>query len=96
MNAIVNFKTDKDIKEEAQKTAKSMGVSLSAVMNMYLYQFVHTKSLQVQAPTDSYDNLKDSVKRDIVEAEADYHRGNLTSFSKPKEAIGFLEDLMKK
>src|SRR3989339_1771816 len=43
MKTVINIKTDKDIKELAQKTAGDLGLSLSALINAYLRQFVRTK-----------------------------------------------------
>ena len=47
MNATINFKTNKEIKKEAQLLAKKMGISLSAVLNMYLNQFVRDQSINI-------------------------------------------------
>ncbi len=47
MKTTINFKTDKKVKKEAQILAKKMGISLSAVLNMYLNQFVRDQSINV-------------------------------------------------
>ena len=43
MKTVINIKTDKEIKELAQKTAGDLGLSLSALINAYLRQFVRAK-----------------------------------------------------
>ncbi len=43
MKTVINIKTDSEIKELAQKTAGDLGLSLSALINAYLRQFVRTK-----------------------------------------------------
>jgi len=43
MKTVINIKTDREIKELAQKTAGDLGLSLSALINAYLRQFVRTK-----------------------------------------------------
>jgi len=45
MKTIINIKADKDIKEKASKTAKEMGLPLSAVVNAFLRQFITEKKI---------------------------------------------------
>ena len=40
MQTTIMFKTDKKLKDAAQKTAKTMGIPLSAVLNQGLRDFV--------------------------------------------------------
>ena len=40
MQTTIMFKTDKKLKEAAQKTARNMGIPFSAVMNQYMRDFV--------------------------------------------------------
>lgn len=37
------IKTDKEVKKEAQKTAKELGLPLSTLINAYLKRFIATK-----------------------------------------------------
>jgi len=45
MKTVINIKTDKEIKISAQKLAKEMGFSLSAVINAHLRQFIRNKEI---------------------------------------------------
>lgn len=45
MRTIINIKTEKEIKRDAQRIAKNLGLSLSAVINAYLKQFVRNKEV---------------------------------------------------
>jgi addiction module RelB/DinJ family antitoxin len=45
MKTLINIKTDRDVKISAQKLAKELGLSLSAVINAYLKQFVRSKAV---------------------------------------------------
>ena len=45
MKTVINVKTDKDIKQHAQEVAGELGLSLSAVINAYLRQFVRNKEV---------------------------------------------------
>lgn len=43
MNTILNFKTDKALKEEAKQVARELGLPLGAIMNHYLKELVREK-----------------------------------------------------
>ena len=45
MKTVINIKTDKEVKQNAQKVAEELGLSLSAVINAYLKQFVRNKEV---------------------------------------------------
>jgi addiction module RelB/DinJ family antitoxin len=64
-NVIINFQTDKETKEQAQKIASDLGVSLSSVLNMYLKHFVRTKQLNVKIE----DNQKTEEKKVFSESD---------------------------
>lgn len=42
---VINVKTEKNVKKNAQKVAEELGLSLSAVINAYLRQFVRNKEV---------------------------------------------------
>ncbi|HBU07474.1 MAG TPA: hypothetical protein DEB09_05335 [Candidatus Magasanikbacteria bacterium] len=68
MKTVVNLKVDRDIKIKAQSLAKDFGLSLSAVLNVYLRQFVRDKALTFStAPqmTPELENLLGKVEPDI-------------------------------
>jgi addiction module RelB/DinJ family antitoxin len=48
MSVVINLKTDKETKIEAQKIAAEMGLSLSGVLNIYLKTFVRTKKIVIE------------------------------------------------
>ncbi|MEK7635599.1 MAG: DUF6364 family protein [Patescibacteria group bacterium] len=45
MKTVINVKTDEDVKKEAKKIAADLGLSLSAIVNAYLKQFVRNKEV---------------------------------------------------
>jgi len=68
MKTVINIKTDRDVKENAQETAKGLGLSLSAVINAYLKQFVRNKEVYFSvAPKMSpgLEELLGSIEYDI-------------------------------
>ena len=46
-SVIINLKTDPQVKSEAKRIAAKMGLTLSAVLNAYLYEFVRTRHLSI-------------------------------------------------
>ena len=43
--AVINIKTQPEVKAQAQKVARDLGLSLSALINAFLKQFVKTKKV---------------------------------------------------
>ncbi len=70
MQTTVIFKTDKKLKEAAQKTAQTMGIPFSAVMNEYMRKFVETKRITFSTehynPTPYLRKILDQGERDLV------------------------------
>ena len=46
---MINIKTDKKVKEEAQKLAEELGFTLSSFITASLKQFIRTRSVQFSA-----------------------------------------------
>lgn len=47
MTTQVNLKIDPQLKKEAEKLAKKLGLNLSTVLRMLLMNFVHTKKIDI-------------------------------------------------
>ena len=45
MKTLINVKTDKEVKEQAQRIAEELGVPLSTVVNAYLKEFIRNKEV---------------------------------------------------
>ena len=83
MRTVINIKTEKSVKVRAQKIAKEMGLSLSAVINAYLKQFVRNKEVHFSiAPKMSteLENMLGKIEFDIVRG-----RNISRAFSSKKE-----------
>lgn len=85
-HTILNIKTDKKLKADAQKVAAEIGVPLSTVMNAFLKQFVRDKEVTFSAneyrPTPYLERI-------LEEAEAEYKAGETSG------PFITAEDLMK-
>ncbi len=68
MKTVINVKADKEIKVKAKKIAQDLGLSLSAVINAYLKQFVRNKSVYFSAKPNMSKELEDLlgiIEKDI-------------------------------
>ncbi|MBI5452269.1 type II toxin-antitoxin system RelB/DinJ family antitoxin [Candidatus Gottesmanbacteria bacterium] len=45
MKTVINVKADLEVKKNAQKLAKELGLTLSAIINAYLKQFIRSREL---------------------------------------------------
>lgn len=70
MKTVINIKTDKEIKENAQKIAKDIGLSLSDVINASLRNFIRTREVYFSAiprMTPEFERLVGKINKDIKE-----------------------------
>lgn len=88
MKTQVNLKIDSTVKENAQKRAKELGLSLSSVVNATLSQFARTGELQLSVAPKMTSQLVDLVK----EARVEYAVGKTSGpFTSAEEMIKSLE-----
>ena len=90
--AVINIRTEVDVKKKAQKIAEEMGFSLSSIVNSYLKKFIKTKTLFV-----SLDEKPNAYLRQVLkESEADIKAGRVVSFEKPNDALDYLDGLIER
>ena len=68
MKTVINIKTDKEIKEKAQKLAHELGVPLSTLVNAYLRQFIRTREFSFSlaySMSPELEKIIDEVEKDI-------------------------------
>ena len=88
--AVINVKVEPKTKKQAQEVAKSLGLSLSAILNAYLKQLVRTRSV---AYDDVRLTLTPQAEKWLAESEEDVKAGRITSYS-PDEALTYLDTLI--
>lgn len=88
---MINIKADSKVKEEAQRIAEDLGLTLSAVVNASLKQFVRTKEVYFSLSP----RLKPEIETLIAEAKKDHKEGKNISptFASAKSANIFLDTL---
>ena len=90
---VINIKTDKVLKSDAQKLAKNFGLPLSAIVNTYLREFVREKRVVFSEPP--MPNAK--TRKILDQAISDIKAGkNLVGpFESAKEMDNFLDSIKK-
>lgn len=89
---VLNVKTDKKLKEQAQKVSRELGVPMSVLVNNYLRQLIQTKSAYF-----SVDYKKEiprpEVARRWAKIDEDIKKGRNMSpaFSNMKDALAWLK-----
>ena len=92
-NAVINFKTDKKIKTEAQKIAEAMGLNLSDVLNIYLRKFIVKRELHIDLDWDE-SQPSDELLEAMKEAKEEYKSGKMKSFDNTDEAMAYLDQFI--
>jgi len=91
MRTVIHIKADKEVKENAAKIARELGLNLSDVINASLRNFIRTREIvfsDVPQMTPELEKLLDKVEEDIK------HNRNLVGpFKNAKEANDYLDTL---
>lgn len=88
MQTTIMFKTDKKLKDAAQKTAKTMGIPFSAVMNQYMRDFVEKKNMTFSA--EQY-NPTPYLRRILDQGEKDLAAGRVKTYASLDELRAAIE-----
>jgi len=88
--AVVNVKVDPQVKKEAQRIAKDLGISLSGVINGFLKHLVRTKTVHFSLSEEPSDYLINS----LAESREDIKAGRVISFDDPEKALRFLDKMI--
>ena len=87
--AVINIKTQPEIKARVQKIAEELGLSLSAFVNGLLKQLVRTKSVTFNRRDETPNEYLRSV---IHQAERNLKQGNHSPvFKTGEESVKWLE-----
>lgn len=87
---VINFKVDKEVKEEAQKLARDLGVPLSTLVNAQIKQMLRSRTVTLTTdlkPTPYLEKI-------LLEVEKDLKTGkNITRTNSLEEALAHLDSL---
>ena len=80
---VINIKADPEVKEAAQDLARSLGLTLSSLINTQLKQLVNQKRLILEAPypvikmTKKLENELDEVHQEVKKGQVSQTFDNL-------------------
>jgi len=89
MQTVIHIKSDKEVKENAQKAAKELGLTLSDVINASLRNFIRTREV-IFSHTP---RMTPELEKIIAKVEKDIKKGRNLSpqFESVEEAIDWLK-----
>ncbi len=92
--AVINIKTDPEVKAKAQIVAKELGMNLSTILNAYLTQLVRTKTINFSVDDEEPTEY---LLASLRESEEDIKQGRVSpSFDNATDALAWLDDPKRK
>ncbi|MDO8570593.1 MAG: type II toxin-antitoxin system RelB/DinJ family antitoxin [Candidatus Daviesbacteria bacterium] len=89
MTTVIHVRTDKEVKKNAQKTAKDLGLALSDVINASLRNFIRTREIifsDIPQMTPELEKILEPIEEDIERG-----RNLSPNFKNMDEAIKYLK-----
>lgn len=84
MTTVIHIKADREVKKNAQKAAKDLGLSLSDVINAALRNFIRTREVVFSDIPQMTPELEKRLEK--VEEDIKYNR-NISRYKNAKEFI---------
>lgn len=89
--AVINIKTNPQVKAKAQAVAEELGFSLSSLINGYLKHLVKTKTIHFNTSEEPTQYLLDALR----ESEKDIKAGRIISFKSFEEEMDYLDKMIE-
>ena len=87
---LLNVKTDKKLKQDAQKVAQELGLPLGTIINAYLRELIREKKVVFSSPPIPNQKTQKLLKK--IDADIQAGKNSTASFSY-NEAIEYLDSL---
>lgn len=91
MQTVIYIKADKEVKENAAKTAKELGLSLSDIINASLRNFIRTREIIFSHTPQMTPELERLIAK--VEGDIKNNKNLIGPFKTAKEANNYLDSL---
>jgi antitoxin component of RelBE/YafQ-DinJ toxin-antitoxin module len=88
----LNVKIDPKTKKAAQRAAEELGFSLSRIIVAYLKEFGRTKTVYFSTGAEE---PSDYLIKSLQKSEEEYKKGDYYGFDSPKDALGFIDKIIK-
>ena len=89
MRTVIHIKADKEIKENASRVAKELGLNLSDVINASLRTFIRTRTVIFTDTPQMTPELEEYLEK--VEEDIKHQRNMIGPFSTPEEMDRYLD-----
>ena len=91
MQTVIHIKSDKEVKENAQKLARELGLNLSDIINASLRNFIRTREIYISA----VPRMTPELEKFLGPIEKDIKKGKNLSpgFSTAEDVIDYLNSL---
>ena len=89
MRTVIHIKADKEIKENASRVAKELGLNLSDVINASLRTFIRTRTVIFSDTPQMTPELEKYLEK--VEEDIKHQRNMIGPFSTPEEMDQYLD-----
>lgn len=86
--AVINLKTDPELKRQAAKTADKLGISISAILNNELRRFTAEQSVIFDIP----EVPNSETAKQLAASRKQIEAGDYYKFKDNDEALDFLAD----
>jgi len=89
MQTVIHIKADKEVKENAAKVARDLGLNLTDVINASLRNFIRTREIifsDTPQMTPEFENYLEKIEEDIKQ-----NRNLSPRFKSADEAINWLK-----
>lgn len=87
---LINIKTDKAVKQEAQKVAKDLGLPLGTIINAYLRDLIREKRVLFSTPPAPNKKTQELLKK--IQLDAGMKKKSAGPFAYD-EAVAYLNNL---
>lgn len=91
MQTVIHIKADKEVKENAAKVARDLGLNLSDVINASLRTFIRTRTVIFSDTPQMTPELEKYLEK--VEEDIKHNRNIVGPFKNAKEANEYLDSL---
>ncbi|MDO8497294.1 MAG: type II toxin-antitoxin system RelB/DinJ family antitoxin [bacterium] len=90
--AVINIKTEQEVKSKAQKVARELGFSLSALINAYLKDLIKTRTVFFSSRSEEPSKYFISM---LKKSRDDIKKGKIVSFNTTQDALSYLDGINK-
>lgn len=89
--AVINIKTEPQVKVRAKRLADDLGLSLSGLINAYLKQVIRTKTVTFSA---SEEEPTEYLLKMLAESRKDIKADRVVSFNNGQDALTHLDRMI--